>query len=69
MAATSIYIAIVLVVVVTSLWRLHPMYCLVVRCMSKEAVYTEIYPGMCPQWSAVVGTDHHSEKIATTQIK
>ena len=27
------------------------------------------YAGMCPQWSAVVGTDHHSEKIATTQIK
>ena len=21
---------------------------------------------MCPKWSAVVGTDHHSEKIATT---
>ena len=28
-----------------------------------------IGPGMCPQWSAVVGTDqnsHHSDKIATT---
>ena len=25
--------------------------------------------GMCPQWSAVVGPDHHSDKIATTQIK
>jgi len=25
--------------------------------------------GMCPQWSAVVGTSHHSDKIATTQLK
>ena len=24
--------------------------------------------GMCPQWSAVVCTDHHSEQIATTTI-
>ena len=26
-------------------------------------------PGMCPQQSAVVGPDHHSDKITTTQIK
>jgi len=25
--------------------------------------------GMCPQWSAVVGTSPHSDKIALTQAK
>ena len=25
-----------------------------------------VYIRMCPQWLAVVGSDHHSDKIATT---
>ena len=42
-----------------------------VQLIRKQSKYTAInnlhlYSGMCPQWSAVVGTDHHSEKIATT---
>ena len=37
--------------------------------LSVYLLYTKYIAGMCPQWSAVVGTDHHSEKIATTQTK
>ena len=44
------------------------MYVCTYVCMY-VCMYACMYAGMCPQWSAVVGTDHHSDKIATTQIK
>ena len=37
--------------------------------LSSPCGITVYNAGMCPQWSAVVGPNHHSDKIATTQIK
>ena len=39
------------------------MYVGILQC---KCMYLCRLVGMCPQWSAVVGTNHHSDKMTTT---
>ena len=43
--------------------RLQYIYCSTHLVICSVSIHST---GMCPQWSALVGTDHHSYKITTT---